>query len=304
MAKYYPDVSHHDPIKNWDKVKNNCPFVIAKATQGTSYVDTTLDIFIKNCEKKGIPYWLYTYLNSGNELEQAKFLVKTCKNKIGKHFIGYVLDVECEKGCSVSGVKSALAYISNLGYKSMIYTMYAQYSRYKAAIESKPTNCAWWEARYGKNDGKYRKAYPCHKGVDLHQFTENGSCPGIPGKIDLNRITGTKKKEVWFCTKVNIKSQDGASEEVKRGYTGTFPALPPRGYYQIGDGYKTLKNYPTQIKRVQKVLNWAMDEDIATDCKYGEETATLQEKFQKKYNLDVNGKFGNKSLDIVKKIKK
>ena len=47
-----------------------------------------------------------------------------------------------------------------------------------------------------------------------------------------------------------------------------------------------------------------MDEDIATDCKYGEETATLQEKFQKKYNLDVNGKFGNKSLDIVKKIKK
>lgn len=92
--------------------------------------------------------------------------------------------------------------------------------------------------------------------------------------------------------------------KLQRDYAGTFPALPPRGYYQIGDGYKTLKNYPTQIKRVQKVLNWAMDEDIATDCKYGEETATLQKKFQKKYNLDVNGKFGNKSLDIVKKIKK
>lgn len=47
-----------------------------------------------------------------------------------------------------------------------------------------------------------------------------------------------------------------------------------------------------------------MDANIATDCKYGEKTAALQEEFQKKYNLDINGKFGDKSLAIVKKIKK
>lgn len=304
MANHYPDVSHHDPVKNWDKVKNNCPFVIAKATQGTSFIDSTLDDFIKNCEKRKIPYWLYTYLNSGNELEQAKFLVKTCKNKVGKYFIGYVLDVECAEGCSVAGVKSALAYISGLGYKSMIYTMYAQYSRYEAAIKSRPANCAWWEARYGKNDGTYRKAYPCHSGVDLHQFTENGYCPGIPGKIDLNRLTGTKKNEVWFCTNVSLKSQEQPSASVKKGYEGTFPALPPRGYYQIGDGYETLKNYPTQIKRVQSLLNWAMDATIKVDSKYGDETAALQSEFQKKHNLTVNGKFGDKSLAILKKMKK
>ena len=33
---------------------------------------------------------------------------------------------------------------------------------------------------------------------DLQQFTSNGTCPGIPGRVDLNRITGQGKKERWF----------------------------------------------------------------------------------------------------------
>ena len=42
MSKYYPDISHYHPVRNWDVVKKNCPFLIAKATQGTYYIDKTL----------------------------------------------------------------------------------------------------------------------------------------------------------------------------------------------------------------------------------------------------------------------
>ncbi len=93
MSKYI-DLSHYHTVNNWDKVKENCPFVISKATEGQIFIDSSLDSFINNCEKKKISYWLYTFLRAGNEVAQAEFLVKTCKNKIGDYFIGYILDLE------------------------------------------------------------------------------------------------------------------------------------------------------------------------------------------------------------------
>jgi GH24 family phage-related lysozyme (muramidase) len=88
------------------------------------------------------------------------------------------------------------------------------------------------------------------------------------------------------------------------GYPGTFPALPPRWYYQIGDGYKTLTDYKTQIKRVQKLLNWAISSGLEEDGEYGAKTAAAVEALQEKYGLSVNGKFGKLSLGKCKKIKK
>lgn len=210
MSKY-PDISHHHPVGDWDKIESNCPFIITKATQGTTFVDDTMEDIVKQCEKRGIPYWLYTYLNKGDELSQAKFLVKTCEDKVGKHFVGYVLDVEA--GNTASGVQKAIDYLRTLGEKMMIYTMYAEYDTYKNIIKSRPEKCAWWEARYGLNNGTYNSKYPCHDGVDLHQFTSQGTCPGISDKIDLNRITGQGKNEEWFLKPIGIEEVDKLSEK-------------------------------------------------------------------------------------------
>lgn len=210
MSKY-PDISHHHPVGDWDKIEKNCPFIITKATQGTSFVDSAMEGIIKQCEKRGIPYWLYVYLNKGDELAQAKFLVKTCKDKVGKCFVGYILDVEA--GNTAAGVQKAVDYLKTLNEKMMIYTMYAQYSTYKNVIKNRPEKCAWWEARYGLNDGTYRSNYPCHDGVDLHQFTSNGTCPGISDRIDLNRITGQGKSEKWFMTPKEVKEDDKVTEK-------------------------------------------------------------------------------------------
>lgn len=193
----YPDISHWKPVKDWSDVKANCPFIISKATQGTDFIDPSLNSFISGCEKYGIPYWLYTFLNRGDELAQAQYLVRVCTPKIGKYFVGYILDVEQLN--PASGVQQAFDYLKTTGYKTMVYTMYSQYLRYQPVIENvrKTNNCAWWEARYGPNNGKYNSAYPCHAGVDLHQFTSNGICPGIGSPVDLNRVCGNKKVS-WF----------------------------------------------------------------------------------------------------------
>lgn len=207
----YPDISHHHPVGDWDKIKKNCPFIITKATQGTSFVDSAMAGIVRQCEKRGIPYWLYVYLNKGDELAQTKFMVKTCESKVGKHFMGYILDVEA--GNTAAGVQKAMDYLKTLPHKMMLYTMYSQYDRYKNVIKKRPEKCAWWEARYGANDGVYRSKYPCHDGVDLHQFTSNGVCPGISDRIDLNRITGQGKSEKWFMTPKEEKEDDKMTEK-------------------------------------------------------------------------------------------
>jgi len=191
---FYPDISHWKPVSNWAQVKQNCPFIISKATQGTNFIDSYLDTFIKNCEAFGIPYWLYTFLNKGNELAQAQYMVRVCSKKVGKYFVGYILDVE--QNNPASGVQSALNYLNGLGKKAMVYTMYAQYNTYKSVIANRG-KAAWWEARYGANNGTYSSKYPCHAGADLHQFTSKGTCPGIGSGVDLNRIAGSKKV-AWF----------------------------------------------------------------------------------------------------------
>ena len=47
-----------------------------------------------------------------------------------------------------------------------------------------------------------------------------------------------------------------------------------------------------------------MNGNLVVDGKYGEKTADLQKKLQKKYDLTVNGKFGDKSLKVCKNMKK
>lgn len=191
---YYPDISHWRPVTNWQLAKDNCPFMISKATQGTNFIDVYLTTFISCCEKYEIPYWLYTFLNAGGELAQAQYLVSVCKARVGKYFRGYVLDVE--RNNPASGVKDALDYIKTQSAKSMIYTMYSQYPNYREVIDSRGESVCWWEARYGSNTGSY--SMPCHTGADLHQYTSKGTCPGIGvGDVDLNRLTGSKSL-TWF----------------------------------------------------------------------------------------------------------
>lgn len=245
---YIPDISHYHPIQNIAQVKANCLFLISKATQGTNYIDPTLNRFIALCEEKSIPYWLYTYLNNGNELAQAKYMVSVCGPRIGKNFVGYILDVEA--GNSAAGVKSALDYLKTTG-QTMLYTMYAQYNNYKSVINGRGNNCAWWEARYGSNNGQYNSNYPAHSGCDLHQFTSLGYCPGIGANVDLNRICGNKSLD-WFV---------GAGGEVPdfqlKGVNGMLDCTfqidkKPAVYWCDGFKIRTLYN-KDQLKIIQQI---------------------------------------------------
>ena len=83
---------------------------------------------------------------------------------------------------------------------------------------------------------------------------------------------------------------------VKKAYSGTFPKLPKKGYFKKGDK-------GTQVKRLQKLLNWCGC-SVSTGGKYGTKTVKAVKKLQKKLGLKQDGKFGKKTLAKAKQLKK
>lgn len=218
MAKLIADISHYVTVEDWKKIKETCPFLICKATQGTRIVDSYLDTFIKGCEANHIPYWLYTYIEYATDgTAQAKYLINKTKDKVGPYFIGYAVDAEVnsEKSSRVeirgklpeeSEVRKTIMYIKGLGSKCLFYG-----NDYLGLIkEIRDKNCAIWYPRYGKDTGEYDPAYPVKKTyepyADMHQYTSKGTCPGLSAECDLNRLTG-KRDLSWFTTR-DTKEED------------------------------------------------------------------------------------------------
>ena len=291
---FYPDISRYAPVDNWKEIKDNVGFIISKATEGVTYIDPTLPSFIKGCEENDIPYWLYAYLRRGNELAQAKFLVKFCGRAVGKNFQGYVLDIE-ENNREANCI-SALEWLKTQSEKTMVYVGWSDRSQYANLLKDRGENCAWWEARYRydegdpRDDGKYSEKNPPHDGVDLHQYTANGHCPGIDGNCDLNRLTGAKPLS-WFTGR---DAEDVKEERI---------ILPQRCYFMVGDGYEQLKSAKPEIKKVQELCNDLINTGLKVDGKYGEKTENAVKKLQNVVGVKVDGLFGEKTLKAAEKFK-
>lgn len=308
---YIADISHHNTITSWDKIKANCPFIIMKGTEGTSYTDSKVKEYIKECEARNLPYWIYTFLRKSNELAQTKYLISTMSPLIGANFVGYVLDVE--KGNTAANVLQAYEYLKTLPYKAMFYCNSSDYQTYgySKIVNSFDDNAAFWDARYGTNNGQPHNGYLSN--ADLHQYTSRGRAAGISGDVDLNQIVG-KKSESWFKTPLSGKNQESTSETEKKAgatYSGIYPVLPDkakygRNWYKLGDGYKTLKDFPTQLKRVQSLVNWIDDSmaALAIDGKYGEKTKAKVTAAQKLLGVTADGAFGSATLAAAKAYKK
>lgn len=92
-----------------------------------------------------------------------------------------------------------------------------------------------------------------------------------------------------------------AKKSAKKGkrYSGAFPKLPKRGYFKKGDK-------GTEVKKLQKFLNWFGNYKLKIDGEIGTLTESAIKKFQKSKptQLKADGLFGKKSLAKAKSIKK
>lgn len=279
-----PDVSHWHIINDFSKAKNY-PFLISKATQGTTYTDPTLKSFILGCEANNIPYWLYVFATKGGEVNQAKYLIDTCKKLVGSNFVGYILDVE--KKNNADSVKNAINYLAKNCDKCMLYTGYADYTLYSGVINSLPSNCKHWEARYGQNIGTYNDKYPCHNNVALHQYTSKAVLDGVTGRCDASRVIYSDLS--WFTTsktKVISNPYTEPTANVKKNMSGESVKWVQWYLYKFG-----------LLKNSKGVLS-----DTLIDGKFGSLTESQVKEAQKKLGLSSDGIVGKNTRTAFKKV--
>ena len=165
--------------------------------------------------------------------------------------------------------------------------------------------------QFAKSD---RKKYKQHTTVIHNKYGGKYVFYDFPGGADTGvdpfGYTSESMREKWGEDCYTFEQALDETFQAGEHYKGTYPALPDdswgvkRKYFKIGDGIVTLKKYPEQIRRVQRLLKWAGFYPGEVDGKYWVGTAAAVRKCQKFFDLDVNGCFGEKCLNKLKKYKK
>lgn len=117
-----------------------------------------------------------------------------------------------------------------------------------------------------------------------------------------NRASGTYRGDETKGYSNNVPNGDfykyfGIKKESTNTYTGMFPTLPTRGWFQSGDKGE-------QVKNLQKFLNWAIDAKLDVDGIVGTKTLNAVATFQKKVGLKSDMFFGKDTLAKAKSFTK
>ena len=188
------DVSYHQGIIDWDKVKaeGDIDGVILRIAAGCEEEDTMLERNIKELQRLGIPYGIYIYSYAENYEEgrlYAEFTVNVIKKYNMNPTLGIYFDLE-ENGITIDLttadyeqiVRGFMDVMNNNGYGdiSKIYT-------YKEMADKKLNteylrNLITWVAQYNH--------YCYYTGNYVGwQYSSEETIPGITGNVDMN---------VWF----------------------------------------------------------------------------------------------------------
>lgn len=324
------DVSKHNGNINWSKVKNEMNFAIIRCGYGmdqTNQDDEQYANNVKGCIENGIPFgvYLYSYANTlekaQSEAEHILRLVNPYKDKItlgiwydiedkiqrdlGKDFLEQIINTFCSK-------------VKESGYNVGIY---ANKDWFTNRISDNVKNSyPLWVAGYGNNNGEphYNYRYE-HNNMIMFQYTSKGNVEGISGNVDLNEYYGDELKvpEVEEKPVEEKPSKDIYNDGLVNCIYDIQEWL--NRHYNTGlalDNIYGPKTKAALIKGLQTELNTQYNKGLAVDGIFGNATKNAcinvregaegnitmliqMALFIKRYNIDMDKKFGSKTAKIV-----
>ena len=184
------DISHWQKNINLDVVP--CDFVICKATEGTTFVDSTCDRFYQQAKKNGKLLGVYHYADGGDVHKEADFFINNCKNYIGEAIL--ILDWESKGNASFgkndfNWVKTWLDYVhAKTGVKPMLYISKSIMNKFTGIGDY-----GLWVAQYANYNPTGYQEKPWNEGAykcAMRQYTSSGRLNGYDGNLDLNKFYG------------------------------------------------------------------------------------------------------------------
>jgi GH25 family lysozyme M1 (1,4-beta-N-acetylmuramidase) len=188
-------VSSYQGNVNWAAVRNSgITFAIAKATEGTGYVDRFINPNIAGMKQNGIVPGAYHFGHpSIDATAQANLFTNVVKKANGGTFSGLlqlVLDLEVTDGRSPAQVFAwAQTFVARVqavtGRPCIIYTGF-YFWRDSVGNPNNNLNCPLWLAAYvpeSQTAGLIPRAW-AGVGWAFWQYTDRGSVPGVSGNVD------------------------------------------------------------------------------------------------------------------------
>lgn len=214
------DVSEHQGVIDWNKVKDHVYFVMLRAGYGKNNIDKQFERNIKECNRLGIPvgiYWFSYALNEDMARQEAKYALEAVKNYRLEYPISFDLEydtlnyakkngVNIDKRLATNMVKAFCSEIEAAKYYAMNYTNqdFINNHFYFNEIER---YCPWY-AWYNKELDR--------SNVGMWQYSDKGTIPGIQGSsVDLDYARVDFAKDIKNRHLNNI---DNSSQAPKPSY--------------------------------------------------------------------------------------
>lgn len=188
MAILGIDISHHQGAPNFDSVRNaGVQFVIAKATESTSFVDPQFARTRSECHRVGLVFGAYHFARGGNAVTEANYFC----DKIGGLQDGelVVLDWEIANPNPVGWSKSWLDQVTaRTGVRPLIYLNSSTMNgnNWTPVVQG---NYGLWLAKYDNSQAP--SPIKWWSNLSMKQYWDKGNLAGM-SPLDLDVFYGDR----------------------------------------------------------------------------------------------------------------
>lgn len=180
------DLSHHNAVTDYARLRNSVDFAYIKATEGTGFNDPSTQAHWTGMAGK--PRGLYHYTDLANIVQEVKHFVGRWRSFATE--LHPALDAECKGINSVYIRDWRDEFRQQTQHEGLV--VYSGKALFEGACNPAGFVDAWvwlWAARYFANDQQaaWRNLGWDHPRLVINQYWNKGTVPGLPaGTVDVN----------------------------------------------------------------------------------------------------------------------
>lgn len=182
------DISNWQNGINLDAVPYD--FIIAKATQGKTYVSPDCARQVEQARARGKLFGVYHYIDGSSAIGEADFFIDNIENWVGEGML--CLDWESNNNSAWGNEdylrQVAQRVIDRTGIPPVIYVQQSRMAQVKPIADA--LNCALWIAQYANMNATGYQDAPWNEGAyscAIRQYSSCGRLSGYSGNLDLNK---------------------------------------------------------------------------------------------------------------------
>lgn len=165
-------------------------FVIAKATQGKTYVSPDCARQVEQARARGKLFGVYHYIDGSGAIGEADFFIDSVENWVGEGIL--CLDWESNQNAAWGNEdylrQVAQRVIERTGIPPVIYVQQSRMAQVRPIADA--LNCALWIAQYANMNATGYQDAPWNEGAyscAIRQYSSCGRLSGYSGNLDLNK---------------------------------------------------------------------------------------------------------------------